>query len=104
MTGFELNKVPEPVNLKAPSSLKLVDGKNSGALRLAFPAVKGAGSYLFQVSTDPSFATILQSVPCTAASYTFNGLDKGVTYYCRAISVGGKGQMMYSIVVNRVSQ
>ena len=105
MSGFDLNKVPEPVTLSAPTDIKLQDGGNSGELELKFKSVQGASSYLFQYTTDTTLAdNSWVSVAATTKSYTFSGLTKGSTYYCRAVAVGSNQQLMNSIVVNRVSQ
>ena len=105
MSGFELNRVPEPVTLTAPTRLQLLDGGNSGELVLKFKSVAGASSYLFQYTTDTTLAdNSWVSIAATTTSYTFSGLTKGSTYYCRAVAVGSNQQLMNSIVVNRVSQ
>lgn len=104
-SGFNLNKVPQPVNMKAPTGIALLDGGNSGELFLKFKKVSGASSYLFQYTNDTLLAEeSWVSIPATTTSYTFTGLTKGATYYCRAVAVGGNQQLMNSIVVNRVSQ
>ena len=104
-SGFELNKVPQPVGLLEPTGLKLYDGPNSGELRLKFKAVKGASSYLFQYTADAGLAEgSWISLPATTASYTFKGLSKGTTYHVRVVAVGSNQQVINSNVVNRVSQ
>ena len=104
-TGFELNKLPQPIGLQQPKDLKLQDGANSGELTLKFKAVKGAASYLFQYTADAGLADAgWISIPATTTSCTFKGLSKGTTYYVRAVAVGGNQQVMNSNVVNRVSQ
>ena len=104
-SGFILNKVPQPVSLKAPTRVLVLDGGNSGELVLKFKSVTGASSYLFQYTTDAMLSEeSWVSIPATTTSYTFTGLTKGSTYYCRAVAVGSNQQLMNSIVVNRVSQ
>lgn len=104
-SGFDLNKLPEPISLKAPTGLTLLDGGNSGELVLKFKSVTGASSYLFQYTTDQTLAeSSWVSIPSTTTSYTFTGLTKGTTYHCRSVAVGANQQLMNSIVVNRVSQ
>ena len=104
-SGFDLNKVPEPISMGAPTRLVLLDGGNSGELFIKFKAVIGAFSYLFQYTADPLLANdSWVSIPATTTSYTFTGLTKGTTYYCRVVAVGANQQLMESIVVNRVSQ
>jgi hypothetical protein len=60
---------------------------------------------VFQYTTD---ATLQESswvsFPATTTSFTFTGLTKGATYYCRALSVGAYQQVKASIVLNRISQ
>jgi hypothetical protein len=104
-SGFDLNKMPTPVELEAPTRLVLSDGPNSGEITLKFRRARGASSYLHQYTTDallPEDSWV--SIPSTITNHTFKGLTKGVTYYVRAVSVGRKQQLIKSIVVNRVSQ
>lgn len=104
-SGYELDKIPEPIKMKAPEGVMLLDGGNSGELVLKFKSVAGASSYLFQYTTDQLLGDCSWvSIPATTTSYTFSGLAKGTTYHCRAIAVGANQQIMNSIVVNRVSQ
>jgi hypothetical protein len=104
-SGFDLNKVPQPISMKAPTGLVLLDGGNTGELVLKFRRVAGALSYLYQYTTDPLLPEeSWVSIAATTTSLTFTGLTKGVTYYCRVIAIGGYQQRMNSIVVNRVSQ
>jgi hypothetical protein len=104
-SGFDLNKLPAPVELEAPTRLVLTDGPNSGELVLKFRRARGASSYLHQYTTDALLTEdSWASIPSTITNHTFKGLTKGVTYYVRAVSVGSKQQLIQSIVVNRVSQ
>lgn len=104
-SGFELNKVPAPVELEAPTRLVLMDGPNNGDLTLKFKRARGASSYLHQYTTDallPEDGWV--SIPSTTTTYTFKGLTRGAPYYVRSIAVGSNQQSVNSIVVNRVSQ
>ena len=104
-SGFNLNKVPQPISMKGAAGLVLLDGGNSGELVLKFRRVEGASGYLYQYTTDPLLPEDKWvSIAATTTSLTFTGLTKGVTYYCRVIAIGGYQQRMNSIVVNRVSQ
>jgi hypothetical protein len=104
-SGFELNKVPVPVTLEAPTRLLLLDGPNNGELTLKFRRAKGALSYLHQYTTDgllPEDGWV--STPSTTTTYTFKGLTRGATYYVRSVAVGSNQQTVNSIILNRVSQ
>src|ERR1700735_4751359 len=46
-TYMDLNKVPEPQKMKAPTGLALLDGANSGEMIIRLTAVKGAYSYTY---------------------------------------------------------
>ncbi|HEY5407073.1 MAG TPA: hypothetical protein VIJ92_08295 [Ginsengibacter sp.] len=105
MSGFDINKIPQPISMKAPTRVVLLDGGNSGELLLKFKGADGASSYLFQYTTDVLLAdSSWISIAATTTFYTFTGLTKGTVYYCRAVAVGSNQQLMNSIVVNRVSQ
>jgi len=104
-SGFNLNKVPQPISLKAPTGVVLTDGGNSGELFLKCKRVAGASGYMYQYTTDPLLAeSSWVSFAATTTFFTFTGLTKGVTYYCRVVAVGGNQQLMNSIILNRVSQ
>lgn len=104
-TGFELNKLPQPITITAPENPTLTDGGGSGQLVFKFKAVKGALSYVFQYTLDAALQeSSWISNPATTTSYTFTGLTKGTTYYCRALAVGANQQVKASIVLNRNSQ
>ena len=104
-SGFNLNKVPQPISIKTPAGVVLTDGGNSGELLLKCKRVAGASGYMYQNTTDPLLTeTSWVSIAATTTSFTFTGLTKGVTYYCRVVAVGGNQQLMNSIVLNRVSQ
>ncbi|MGN6298335.1 MAG: hypothetical protein ACTHM7_16210 [Ginsengibacter sp.] len=51
-SGFDLNKLPQPITITAPENPTLTDGSNGGQLVFKFKAVRGASSYLFQYTTD----------------------------------------------------
>jgi hypothetical protein len=104
-TYMDLNKVPEPQKLKAPTGLTLSDGANSGEMIIRLTAVKGAYSYTYIYSNDPAMLdNTTVSVSATTTSYTFTGLTKGKTYYCRVAVVGTNKQMIYSNIINRICQ
>ena len=104
-SGFVLNKMPQPITISHPENPVLTDGDGSGKLTFKFKAVKGASSYLFQYTSD---ATLQEnswiSFPATTTYFTFTGLTKGTTYYCRVMAVGANKQVKSSIVLNRISQ
>ncbi|MGN6601598.1 MAG: fibronectin type III domain-containing protein [Ginsengibacter sp.] len=104
-SGFELNKLPQPITITAPENPTLSDGGGSGKLLFKFKAVRGASSYVYQYTTD---ATLQEnswvSIPATTTSYTFTGLTSGTNYHCRALAVGSNQQLKESIVLNRIAQ
>jgi hypothetical protein len=104
-SGFDLNKLPQPVTITAPENPTLADGSNSGQILFKFKAVKGASSYVFQCTSDPTLQeSSWVSYPATTTSFLFTGLTKGTTYYCRALAVGAYQQVKASIVLNRIAQ
>ena len=104
-SGFDLNKLPQPITITAPEGPTLSDGVDSGQLLFKFKAVKGASSYVYQYTTDPTLQdNNWVSCPATTTSFTFTGLTKGTVYYCRVLAVGGNQQVTTSIVINRIAQ
>ena len=104
-SGFVLNKVPQPVTITHPENPMLMDGGGSGKLFFKFKAVKGASSYLFQYTSDVTLQeNSWASFPATTTYFTFTGLTKGTTYYCRVMAVGANQQVKSSIVLTRISQ
>lgn len=104
-SGFELNKLPQPIIITAPENPTLSDGNGTGRLMFKFKSVKGASSYVYQYTTDETFQeSSWVSIPATTTSYTFTGLTKGTNYYCRALAVGSNRQVQASIILNRISQ
>ena len=104
-TLYPLNKIPEPIKLKAATRLTLKDGDNRGELLLKFRRPRGATGFVCQYSTDPLLAEkSWVSFQGTTATYVYKGLTKGTTYYCRVISLCTGQQEVESMVVNRTSQ
>jgi hypothetical protein len=81
----------------APNLLSPIDGAVNVPTRPTFvwEQSTGASSYQLQISTDPSFSTIvIDSSGITATSLTLSGLDVSTVYYWRvsASNAGGPGE------------
>lgn len=105
LSGFTISKdkTPRPP-VEKPVGIELSDGPNAGDLFLLFTKVKGAKSYMYQVSLDPLDETKWITVCGTTRKNLFTGLESGKKYYVRVIAVGVNKQMVYSDVFARTVQ
>jgi arylsulfatase A-like enzyme/phosphodiesterase/alkaline phosphatase D-like protein len=67
---------------------------------LTWPSVTNAISYSVQVSTDPTFASVLSSKTVNAPAADFQNLVSGVKYYYRANATDGISTSTYSGIVS----
>ena len=88
------NTPPAPTALTALSSYS-----QGGAKTIAWNAVAGATSYTLEISTSPTFATVLSSQTVTSPTATFANLANGVKYYYRVRATNGIGSSSYSNIV-----
>ncbi len=84
----------------APSLAALTTYTQGSGKSLSWSAVAGATSYTVQVSTSPTFATILATANVSTGSASFSNLVNGVTYYYRVLATNNIGSSAYSNVVS----
>lgn len=104
-SGFTLRKIPQPVIVPKPNKILVADGPNSGELTVSVGSRKGARSFVHQYTPDPMQPqSVWVSTPTTSKTYTFTGLAKAQSYWCRVGVVGSNGQLVYSDAISRVVQ
>jgi hypothetical protein len=104
-TGFVLRKKNEPRVLKAPGSIKLSAGQNSGEIASFVDKPKGAESFLHQISdTEGTEERVWTSTASTSNKHLFTNLIPGKLYAVRSAAVGSKGQLAFSPVASMYAQ
>ena len=104
-TNFELGMPGDPTSLEQPGPLTISNGITTGELLVRLKKVKGAYSYMYQVTPDPMTPeSIWQSESGPRSSNTFSGLVPGQKYWFRIAAVGAFSQVAYSPVANQVAQ
>lgn len=96
-SGFTLTKTPEPLYITNPGNVSLNNGITSGELVASVKAVKGARSYLHQITPEPLTAeSTWESNAVSTSSFTFKNLQPGKKYWIRVAAVGSGRQIAYS--------
>jgi hypothetical protein len=102
LSGFNTSKQPTPAQ---KADLTVVSGSNSGSVKLTAKALKGAGSYIWQMAkgaipTDESGWTTIGFT--TQASNDVTGLDVATKYYFRVAVVTNTGTTDFTAAVMKV--
>jgi hypothetical protein len=97
-SGFPTQKSARtPVGvLPAPTAPVLKQGPRSGELTVTTKAMSHAASYMWQLALASAPATILRTLPTTAARTVFPGLTLAQTYVVTVAAVGSAGQGAWS--------
>lgn len=104
-SGFTLIKSNEPQYIANPGNVTISNGVTSGELVASVPAVKGARSYLHQITTEPpTDATEWESTSTSRSRYTYSNLTPGKQYWIRVAAVGSRQQIAYSPVATQFAQ
>lgn len=101
-SGFNTSKQPTPAQ---KADLTVVSGGNSGTVKLTAKAVKGAGSYIWQMAkgalpTDESGWTNIGFT--TQASNEVTGLEVATKYYFRVAAITNTGTTDFTAAVLKV--
>jgi len=101
-SGFNTSKQPTPAQ---KADLTVISGSNSGSVKLIAKAVKGAGSYIWQVAkgalpTDESGWINVGFT--TQASNELTGLDVATKYYFRVAAITNTGTTDFTAAVMKV--
>lgn len=104
-SGYDLNKMPEPVYLTAPTVITISNGINSGCLVARTPRIPGATGYVHQI-TDilPTNDTVWTSTTTTTSRFEHTELEPGKQYWVRIAATGSKQQIAYSPVGSKYAQ
>jgi hypothetical protein len=87
------------------TDFQLTDGKNAGELTTQCKGVKGAKSYMHQITPDPLTASsVWVSFISTFKAYTFTNLVSNKKYWGRMIAIGTKDQSTNSDPLSRIAQ
>jgi hypothetical protein len=96
-TGFDLVKQPEPKVLEEPGLVTVSNGISSGRLVVSIKRVKGAYSYLYQITPDPLLPnSTWTSMPLNRSTGIFENLVPGQKYWIRVAAVGAGTQIAYT--------
>ena len=104
-SGFRISRVAQPKPpLTNPDGLVLKAGLNRGELELSCRRVKGAISYVYEISEAPlTNSSQWKTTAGTAAKVLFDGLESGKEYACRIAAIGPRQQTVYSDVMTRIA-
>jgi len=80
--------------------LKVLAGEHSGSVLVKYYKIKGAVSYLFQISTDGKNWTLYGVF--TTCKIIITGLTPDTRYYFRVASVSSSGTTEYSPLVSKM--
>lgn len=103
-SGFDLSKQREPVSLQEPGVVTVSNGNSSGRLVASIKKVKGAYSYVYQVTADPLLADgTWTNMTLNSSKGIFENLTPGQRYYIRVAAVGSGTQIAYSPVSSHIA-
>lgn len=104
-SGFTVIKETEPIYITNPGSVNIANGITSGELKVSVKTVKGAKSYVFQLSSEaPVENTEWTSYTTSRSRYTFTNLQPGKQYWVRVAVIGAREQVAYSPVGSQFAQ
>lgn len=104
-SGFTLLKQGEVQYITNPGNVTITNGITSGELVASVPSVKGARSYLHQISTvAPTDSTQWQTATTSKSKFTYSDLEPGKQYWIRVAVIGSRGQIAYSPVATQFAQ
>ena len=91
-------------DLRAPASLAPTAGDHEGEVDLQWDTVRGAKSYVVEVSADPPTNSSWQhNTVSTKSRATIEGLTSGTKYWFRVAAVGSNGQSGWSDPATKIA-
>jgi len=104
-SGYSLTKTPSPQKIDSAGNVMLRSGGNSGQLMAKIEAVKGAKSYLFEITPGSANEdTVWEDYNSSRCTFTFNKLQPGQLYSVRVAALGTGLQKTYSGVSSQWAQ
>lgn len=104
-SGYRLTKMPQPVHLEIPGAVSISNGPVPGSMEVKVKAVKGAQSYIHQITDAmPTDATVWVSVTTGRSRYVHTSLTRGKEYWVRAGATGSNEQLTYGPVTSQFAQ
>ncbi|MFA5795228.1 MAG: fibronectin type III domain-containing protein [Candidatus Brocadiia bacterium] len=96
--GMNIRHIAAPIGeLQAPKKLSAKAGYNDGEIDLNWKPVRGARSYVVEITTDANVPTSWKhKTNVTESSATITGLASGGKFWFRVAGVGAAGQGPYS--------
>ena len=95
--GMQVKSPKTPIGpLGAPESVALGEGASEGSLIATWARVRGAVSYVVELTTDPAAKSGWTHAVSTKTQHTLTGLTSGTRYWCRIAAVGAAGQGPFS--------
>lgn len=87
-----------------PGGATATQGDHDGSIDVTYDRVKGAKSYVIEISLDPPTATSwTHSAVSTKSSATINGLTSGTRYWFRVAAVTSSGQSGWSDPATKIA-
>ncbi len=104
-SGYRLNKMPQPVHLEVPGTVSISNGPVPGSMTVKVKAVKGAQSYIHQITdAPPTGNTVWVSATTGRSRYVHTSLTRGKEYWVRAGATGSNEQLTYGPVTSQFAQ
>ncbi len=103
--GHDVSSPGAPAEpLEAPD-LKVSDGMMGGEFKLSCRGIRGAGSYIFDISEDGDKETAWKHVQVQKKStFLLTGLTAGKRYWMRMAAVGAEGNGPWSPIVSVIAR
>ena len=104
-SNFNISREAQPQPpITNPEGMMVRAGLNRGELELSCKRVKGARSYLYEISETPlTGESQWKTTAGTSVKFLFSGLESGKEYACRMAAIGPRQQTVYSDVVTRIA-
>ena len=100
LSGMAVRNAPSPVGtLTAPVGLVAVDGTGAGEVVLRWQALRGAMSYVVELTSDPQRRAWPTRKVSTRSGVRLGGLSGGTEYAFRVAALGAAGLSGWSEVV-----
>jgi hypothetical protein len=104
-SGYNLTKDPSPQKIGTLGNVSLRSGANSGELIAKIGAVKGAKSYLFEITNGRANEnSVWDDYNSSRCTFTFERLTPGQLYSVRVAALGTGLQKTYSGIVFQWAQ